>query len=240
MNYSLHWYLAIIYQPEHTLLAPPAKVPSVSSHTRKQGMDDEDSHMSTDSIQLSREEIVNVSTPRSCTPDAAEVEEQFRLSCSISVEGPSSPSSSDPLALPPPNVDHIMADQSEESLSSPNDIVESGEDKIVLADPPKDIDQLSVEEIIPEHSATPSKPLSSASMFMNGSSKSRSSTSSSVTPASFYGSGLDKGKGKQKTVPGPRPFPLDVVDLSDDAGDQNEVAELLAESEDSVQSDRPT
>jgi hypothetical protein len=108
-----------------------------------------------------------------------------------------------------------------------------------------DVDELAGDEAMDdgtthETSMTSSKPVSrdASSGAANEKSHSISSSSSAVVATSFYSSAPTKGKEKEKAGLRPRPFPLNIVDVScSDDGEQDEVDELLNEPE---SSDQPT
>lgn len=227
---SLHWYLAIIYQPEHVLLPPAPTIPleSVSSRTRKQRIDEVDSRMSPSPVPLP-EEAAATSVSPSYTPVTTEVEEIFEASCSITQDELISPSPpSDEPTLEYPESDTDMNAQGDDGEAPRVEGQHSGTN-LVPADV-MDVDEVGTREIVLDDTlAVSAKSISSTFQSGYGDDQPRSQ-SSSVPPVSFYGT----GGGKDVMVP--RPFPVSIdgdadVDISDDANDQNEVDELLAEPE---------
>ncbi|KZP31525.1 hypothetical protein FIBSPDRAFT_883297 [Athelia psychrophila] len=240
INENLHWYLAIIYQPEHILLPPALKLAaeSVSTRTRKQQTGVGDLPMSPSPVPLP-EEFAQVSTSRPHTPETAEVGEQFEASCSITDERPSAPSSaSSPnhFTLQYPESDIVMDLENTRASELPDETA----DNAPVEPACMDVDKTTTDETVFGNSSTShSSPLSSASQHTRMDDK-PISVSPIVPPVTFYGSGTHKGVGRENIIGARRPFPLSLdadadadvdVDISDDANEQNEVNELLAEPE---------
>lgn len=218
-------------------------------------MEGEDLRMSPPPVPLP-EESADISASRSYTPETTDVGEQFAASCSITEEMSSSPSSkaSEHYSLQYPesdiatNNDNDGRDKVAEAISDDlgsMEVDETSVDNMILgADPvPSSKPLSSASETAPRHlqpSSTEdlpishSKPLSSVSQPVSLD-ELRSATSS-VPSTSFYASNTRKGEGRNKITTIFQPFPLSLdddvdVDISDDANDQNEVDDLLAEAE---------
>ncbi|KIM89078.1 hypothetical protein PILCRDRAFT_84870 [Piloderma croceum F 1598] len=254
INEHLHWYLAIIYQPENVLLPPPTTaVSSISTRTRKSqsGTVDQQIPPATTSdlsppLRDQTEEAVACRPPHSATGNDGEVEKMFDRSCSISV-GHSNVTSTASSSIAEhndtlPEADSIVVDDDGEL----HELQYPSPDEATFQ---MDVDELTGDQIMdedrmtPEISATSSKPLSKdrGSRADSEAPNLVSLNSEAVGANDFYSSGVRKGKEKEKEKAAIRPFPLDVVDVScSDDGEQDEVDELLNEPDSAVQFDQPT
>lgn len=253
---SLHWYLVIIYQPEHVLMPSPPTIPSpsVSTRTRKNHSDLTGQLVQPPTLDHStqpqdRAREMSVSRLPSPSPmgNEGEVEEMFNRSCSISADqsqhtSTASSSAADQKDHEAPEVDSIVLDDDGElhELQYPSPGTTTSQ---------MDVDELAGDGLINDNMShevlmTSSKPLSAgviSSGLVSEKPNSVSSKSSAVGPASFYSSAPKKGKEKAKAGRQPQPFPLDVVDVScSDYGEQDEVDELLNEPDASTPPGRPT
>lgn len=241
LRHSLHWYLAIIYQPEHVLLPPlPKPAISVSTRARKTQLDKEEKELtlSMNSRSSPPRQEVSISEPPSATQDKEEVEEMFKSSCSIS------PTHSESRSTAP-----IIIDQKDSAAAEPEPIVvdDDGEapDLEYPSSPFKESFQMDVDELdktpIQEISSVTSKPsVSTSGSRADGTQPiSAASNDGAIATTSFYGSDPSKRKGKEKAVP--QPFPLDPVEVTNSEDDEHlEVNEILAEKEASEHPEHPT
>jgi len=253
---SLHWYLAIIYKPEHVLLPPPSTIAasSVATRTRKSqsGIVEQQILPATTSDQVSPSQdqtdgaLACRAPSRSATGNGAEVEEMFDRSCSISAVHSTATSTA--------SASSSMADQKDRLAPEADSIIVDDDGELHELQYPSpgattsqmDVDELAGDQVMDEDSMThetsmaSSKPLSTVrtSGADSGASNSVSLNSGAIGAANFYSSAR---KGKEKAGPRTRTFPLDVVDVScSDDGEQDEVDELLNEPDSVVHSDQPT
>jgi hypothetical protein len=242
LDYSLHWYLAIIYQPKFTLLSPPpSPSPPPPKETRQRAHHAETSDLPAMPPELP---MANADLPPPPSPEevliaqetssecAVERElQQFESSCSLDAH---SENSSNTTSTPSAMGDAAMDDQDPtEPLFSP----------LPEMDIDKDIDRhlmasrepsLTVSDYAQQaRSTNPSThdvnmvDLSSSSTYQEDNHASKlfddeidiehASHSTAVAPVNFYGTSR-KAKGKQKAVPQPQPS----IDLGDE--DEEEVA----------------
>ena len=224
---SLHWYLAIIYQPHHVLRPPPVlppPTPSVSTRGRK--------HKETEIVEqaiiaskANAAETMQESDPVS--PDGRsreEVEEMFQSSCSIS---PAQSEHSSNTKLTHGDAIQELAGGDDSMIVDGVRITPELEYPADVESPYSanmDIDKLEEDGTPKEFSAASSESTSRAHSIK---ATSTASDGSAVAPTSFYASTVPQNKGKERAVSQPSP-----LDLSDsDKSEHEEVTDLLDESE---------
>ncbi|KII86918.1 hypothetical protein PLICRDRAFT_273907 [Plicaturopsis crispa FD-325 SS-3] len=199
INEHLHWYLAIIYQPEHCLNAPPPRenVSTVSTRTRARQSDAAQNNdappPSTHSGSPPRDNLdengSNYTVASEQGEDEVEQLLEFKASCSISDDekrDSSASASRKESAVEPIEVDDD--DGRSGAPSAADAAIGSADDSMAV--------ELSCDDIATRsarHSPTLSQP-------------GLADDSPAVPPRKFYGPAANKGKGKAK----PRRSPLDL------------------------------
>lgn len=234
---SLHWYLAIIYQPQHVLQPPPLlppPTPSVSTRGRKNKETEIlEQVMAASKADTAETMQVQESVSRPVSPSDGqaqeEVEEMFQSSCSISSaqsqHSSNTKSSNGGLVQQVAEADDSMIvddDRISPELQYPAEVESTHSGSM-------EVDELEVDEL--EDDATPngfsaasSEPTSRALSLKPNSTV---SDGSAVASTNFYASTIPQDKGKGRAVLQPSP-----LDLSDsDKGEHEEVNDLLDEPE---------
>lgn len=249
---SLHWYLAIIYQPEHVLrAAPPLPTPTPSVSTRARKIESEKelkqvlSSSKTDHSLPQGHDVLAVSQSASSVDfllddSNADVEDIFQNSCSISSahSKPTSTASSsaiDQKALTAEATEPMAVDEvrSSPELQYPSADAQTSEMEVDQLQNELEADEMVLDMPSLSSISTPNSPADSKKKNPSA------PNGAPVIATNFYASAKAKGKGKENT--GPRPFPLDVLDVAhSDDGEQDEVDEILAEPEASEQPEQHT
>ncbi|KAG1745863.1 uncharacterized protein EDB91DRAFT_1119149 [Suillus paluster] len=230
INENLHWYLAIIYEPEHTLLPPiPQKEPSLSQRGKLRGKAaaEPDVNPAAEAVPVpvddisppetrseSDAEAASLHANCASTPSVTQDEDMddispidFTQSCSISnarPEKPRSASSSKPVSMRGRSASVGRASRRSMSIEAPAESILPTSSSHFE---PMDVDVIDVDANLEGIESKDNNPSSNASSSTHVSgppsalSSKPPSRSAGMSPIRFYGtSAVDKGKQKAVSV----------------------------------------
>ncbi|TFK40643.1 hypothetical protein BDQ12DRAFT_462220 [Crucibulum laeve] len=214
INENLHWYLAIIYEPEHVLLPPPPAVtPSTRQKSKLLTADKPPSRILFEPVatpELIAEEALVAET--SITPNTevsdsssqmlseAEVEKScFDFKAKVTIS-----QASEKLRLGSP----LNIDSAPSPTEETRNIQQSSSPLSPLTEDEMEIDEL---ESTPEGSQLSPTVSDFGPPAPDEQPNPATMKSEAIPPALFYGHSASNAKGKEKAIPYPEPLPMDVV-----------------------------